>query len=294
MAVLVTGAAGFIGAATSRALLERGDEVVGIDNLNDYYDPRSSGAARRSSQRNSATASGSSGSTSPMPRRSTRVDRRAWTSKRSSISARRPAFATASRTPRLYSVEPRRPCNMLELARNAAAAAHGLCVVIVGLWRQQDPALPGRGPRRSPAFALRRDQEGRRALERKLCQSLSPAADRPSFLHRLRTVGPARHGDVDLHQGALRRRAAAACSTAARCAATSPTSTTSSAASIACLDSPPADDGRGESGRKHQPARALQYRQQPQRGSDAGGRAARAGDRQEGAARSPSRCRSAT
>src|SRR5690348_17786477 len=39
MAVLITGAAGFIGAATSRALLERGDEVVGIDNLNDYYDP---------------------------------------------------------------------------------------------------------------------------------------------------------------------------------------------------------------------------------------------------------------
>ena len=39
MAVLVTGAAGFIGAATARALLERGDDVVGIDNLNDYYDP---------------------------------------------------------------------------------------------------------------------------------------------------------------------------------------------------------------------------------------------------------------
>jgi len=39
MTVLVTGAAGFIGAATARALLERGEEVVGIDNLNDYYDP---------------------------------------------------------------------------------------------------------------------------------------------------------------------------------------------------------------------------------------------------------------
>ena len=38
MAVLVTGAAGFIGATTTRALLERGDDVVGIDNLNDYYD----------------------------------------------------------------------------------------------------------------------------------------------------------------------------------------------------------------------------------------------------------------
>ena len=39
MTVLVTGAAGFIGAAVSGALLDRGDEVVGIDNLSDYYDP---------------------------------------------------------------------------------------------------------------------------------------------------------------------------------------------------------------------------------------------------------------
>ena len=38
MKVLVTGAAGFIGAAVSARLLGRGDEVVGIDNLNDYYD----------------------------------------------------------------------------------------------------------------------------------------------------------------------------------------------------------------------------------------------------------------
>ena len=38
MTVLVTGAAGFIGFNTSRVLLERGEQVVGIDNLNDYYD----------------------------------------------------------------------------------------------------------------------------------------------------------------------------------------------------------------------------------------------------------------
>ena len=37
--VLVTGAAGFIGAALSIRLLQRGDRVVGLDNLNDYYDP---------------------------------------------------------------------------------------------------------------------------------------------------------------------------------------------------------------------------------------------------------------
>jgi len=39
MKVLVTGTAGFIGSFTSHKLLDRGDEVVGLDNLNDYYDP---------------------------------------------------------------------------------------------------------------------------------------------------------------------------------------------------------------------------------------------------------------
>ncbi|MDR0716869.1 MAG: NAD-dependent epimerase [Azoarcus sp.] len=39
MKILVTGAAGFIGMHITERLLARGDEVVGIDNLNDYYDP---------------------------------------------------------------------------------------------------------------------------------------------------------------------------------------------------------------------------------------------------------------
>jgi UDP-glucuronate 4-epimerase len=38
--ILVTGAAGFIGFHVARRLLENGRKVVGLDNLNAYYDPK--------------------------------------------------------------------------------------------------------------------------------------------------------------------------------------------------------------------------------------------------------------
>ena len=39
MSVLITGVAGFIGSQVARALLARGEAVVGIDNFSEYYDP---------------------------------------------------------------------------------------------------------------------------------------------------------------------------------------------------------------------------------------------------------------
>ena len=38
MKVMITGAAGFIGSTLAHRLLDRGDEVLGVDNLNNYYD----------------------------------------------------------------------------------------------------------------------------------------------------------------------------------------------------------------------------------------------------------------
>lgn len=53
MKILVTGAAGFIGSYASHALTEQGHQVLGIDNLNDYYDPalKEARLARLSGQR---------------------------------------------------------------------------------------------------------------------------------------------------------------------------------------------------------------------------------------------------
>lgn len=60
MKVLVTGTAGFIGCAVALKLLERGEDVVGIDNLNSYYDPalKTARLARLTPHRNYTHVSG--------------------------------------------------------------------------------------------------------------------------------------------------------------------------------------------------------------------------------------------
>ncbi len=55
--ILVTGAAGFIGSHTAAALLARGDTVIGLDNLNDYYEPARKHANLAEVERSASTSS---------------------------------------------------------------------------------------------------------------------------------------------------------------------------------------------------------------------------------------------
>ena len=109
----------------------------------------------------------------------------------------------------------------------------GLCLVVVGLWRQHADAVSHHRQRRSSAQPLCRVEEGQRADGACLCASVQAAGHRPALLHGLRPVGPARHGDVDFRRRRSCQESRSGCSTTARCGATSPMSTTSSRRSSA-------------------------------------------------------------
>ena len=183
MAVLVTGVAGFIGAATSRALLERGTEVVGIDNLNDYYDPTLKGArlaslASRFDNRFRFERVDFANS-EELRRVTDKIDIDSIVH----LGAQAGVRYSLENPARIRSVEPSRPLQHAGARSVPQPQAHGLCVFVFGLWRQQDAPLSRRGPRRPSAIALRRHKKVRRVTERKLCEPISYSVDRPSVLH---------------------------------------------------------------------------------------------------------------
>ena len=205
MKVLVTGAAGFIGFHTCKALLDRGDEVIGFDAFTPYYDPQLK-------ERRHAQLEESQG----LPRHPRRPARREGARRRlrrAGLGAghpRLPSRRAGGRAPldppsrRVHAGQHRRHQSHPRAVQGARGRGPGLRVVELGLRRQRRPDALRGVEHRSSGLALRHDQEGQRAAGLGLPPSVRRALDRPALLHGLRALGPSGHGALPLH----RRRAA--------------------------------------------------------------------------------------
>ncbi len=175
MKVLITGAAGFIGNALALRLLERGDAVIGIDNLNDYYDPepeRGSSGPHRSTCRLYRCAHGSG--RPPGHRRPVCAD---TSPTRWSIWPRRRACAIRCENPSAY-VDTNLVgfIHILEGCRSQRCQTPGLCLQQLGVRLQHQDAVFGARQRRSSGQHLCGHQESQRTDGAHL-QPPVPAAD---------------------------------------------------------------------------------------------------------------------
>ena len=163
MAVLVTGAAGFIGMHVSAALLERGEQVFGIDNLNDYYrvalkEARLAALASQRDFRFERLDIAESEALLRFTKAHPDIDRVVHL-------AAQPGVRYSVDHPRAYIT-----ANLVAAAGVLEACRHlpklgvsRLRQLFLGLWRQYQVAVRHRRPSRSAGVALRRDQESRRA-----------------------------------------------------------------------------------------------------------------------------------
>ncbi len=143
MKILVTGAAGFIGFHTAKRLIERGDEVVGFDVVNDYYDP-SLKEARLSPPRQVGEDGARRLAVHPR-----RPHRSGWRQQGvqgavrpgdpSCGAGRRPAQPQPSA--RLYQLEHRWVSQHPGGLPGARHAAPHLCIDVERLWRQSEDAV---------------------------------------------------------------------------------------------------------------------------------------------------------
>ena len=141
-AILVTGAAGFIGFHIARQLLAEGRDVVGLDNLNDYYDPALKQARLNILRENSRFSFV----------QADLADRAAM----AALFARH-RFAVvvhlAAQAGVRHSIDHPHAyvdanlegfVNVLEGCRHNRMPSSGVCIVVVGLWRQHQVAVFGR------------------------------------------------------------------------------------------------------------------------------------------------------
>ncbi len=214
MKVLVTGAAGFIGMPLSLRLLARGDEVVGLDNLNDYYDVTlKRGPPRAAAGPATGFASSSSISpTAPAWRRcsaSERFDRVIHLAAQAGVrySLQNPhAYVDSNLVGFVNVLEGCRHTKVSTSSTRSSSSVYG-----------GNTTMPfsEHAQRRPSGQPLRGHEEGQRTDGAHLQPPVRPADHRPALLHGVWPVGPARHGAVPVHQGDPRGHGRSTCSTTA-------------------------------------------------------------------------------
>ena len=159
-AVLVTGAAGFIGFHVARQLLSEGRDVVGLDNLNNYYDPalkQSRLSILREQPAIPFRASRSCRSSlDGVAVRETPISRSWSTSRPRRACVIRSTILTPMSTPIL------RALSMFWRAAATRLSPSGICIILVGLRRQYQATIFSRRQDGSSGQSLRGDQEGQR------------------------------------------------------------------------------------------------------------------------------------
>ena len=233
MRVLVTGAAGFIGFHVSAALLARGDEVIGLDNVNAYYDP-----ALKEHRLDAALGEPTGFELVRGDLRDTGRDRRARSAARpnaSSTSPRRPACGTRSRI-RTTTSTATSPARSTSSKRAGTTAPSTSSTRRRARCTARTPTMPFSVHHNvdHPVSLYAATKKATELMAHAYSHLFGDPDHRAALLHRVRAVGPSRHGAVPLHRARSSRAGRSTSSTKAACSATSPTSTTSSRASCAC------------------------------------------------------------